>query len=442
MVALTVRSSRRRGIRADRAYAYAALIFGPTNSGWRMVRKRCPVQNYGVERAGSCAGSITRGSVCQSTLPAPFRQWGRSTSHSGTLIFSLGSLKNLAAQNPKPRNTMSAPTLNAAVAVTPQRISQLAWGYAALIIEAAIRNQVFDTLEGAPKTIEQVRPGHRSLRSWTRRHHERPLRARAPRQRLAGPLLAHPESDAFLVRNKRAFMGGLILRTSEQLIPHWLHLNEIVRTGKPAAAVDQEGTGSEFFEQFVSDLFPMNYPSAQALAVALNLDQGHVLDLTAGSGVWGIALAQNNPRVYISAVDWPNVLPITEKTVAQFGLEDQFTFIPGDLLSADFGVDYDAAILGHILHSEGEARAHALLQKTYDALAPGGAIAIAEFLVNENRKGPPLGLFFAVNMLVNTDEGSTYSFEEISDWLLAAGFTNPHLLPVPGPSPLIVARKP
>ncbi|MGB0124978.1 MAG: methyltransferase [Silvibacterium sp.] len=338
---------------------------------------------------------------------------------------------------------MSAPTLNAAVAVTPQRISQLAWGYAApLIIEAAIRNQVFDTLEGAPKTIEQVHQATgASVRGLTAI-----MNALCGLELLDKDWQGHywltPESDAFLVRSKPAFMGGLILRTSEQLIPHWLHLNEIVRTGKPAAAVNQEGTGSEFFEQFVSDLFPMNYPSAQALAVALNLDQGHVLDLAAGSGVWGIALAQNNPRVYISAVDWPNVLPITEKTVAQFGLEDQFTFIPGDLLSADFGVDYDAAILGHILHSEGEARAHALLQKTYDALAPGGAIAIAEFLVNENRKGPPLGLFFAVNMLVNTDEGSTYSFEEISDWLLAAGFTNPHLLPVPGPSPLIVARKP
>ena len=45
-------------------------------------------------------------------------------------------------------------------------------------------------------------------------------------------------------------------------------------------------------------------------------------------------------------------------------------------------------------------------------------------------------------MLVNTDEGDTYSFEEISSWLKQAGFVNPRLLDSPGPSPLILATKP
>jgi len=338
------------------------------------------------------------------------------------------------------KTTMSTAT---AAPVTPQRISQLAWSYAApLILEAAIRNHVFDALDSGPKTIEQV---HAATGASTRG-------LTAIMNALCGlELLAKDsghrfsltaESAAFLVRGKPSFMGGLILHTSEQLIPKWLHLNEVVRTGKPAAAVNQEGEGSEFFEQFVSDIFPMSYPSAQTLAAALHLGQGHVLDLAAGSGVWGIALAQSSPGVRVTAVDWPNVLPVTRKTADRFGLKDRFTFIPGDLLSADFGSGYNVATLGHILHSEGELRSHALLAKTYEALDSGGTIAIAEFLVNHDRKGPVTGLFFAVNMLVNTDEGSTYSFEEISDWLLAAGFTNPRLLEVPGPSPLILATKP
>jgi 3-hydroxy-5-methyl-1-naphthoate 3-O-methyltransferase len=45
-------------------------------------------------------------------------------------------------------------------------------------------------------------------------------------------------------------------------------------------------------------------------------------------------------------------------------------------------------------------------------------------------------------MLVNTDEGDTYSFEEISAWLREAGFTKPRLLKVPAVSPLILATKP
>ncbi len=327
--------------------------------------------------------------------------------------------------------------------VTPQRISQLAWSYAApLIIEAAIRNKVFDTLDSGPKTLEEV---HKATGASTRGLAAimDALRGLELLDRDAGGRYSlTPESAAFLVRGKPSFMGGLILHTSEQLIPSWLKLSEIVRTGKPGSyAVNQEASGSEFFAQFVADIFPMSYAPALSLAAELKLGSARVLDLGAGSGVWGIALAQSSPQVQVTAVDWPGVLPITQKTAAGFGLEDRFIFIPGDLQSADFGSGYNVATIGHILHSEGEARSKKLLRKVYDALAPGGTIAIAEFLVDSDRKGPVTGLFFAVNMLVNTDDGNTWSFEEISSWLRDAGFVNPRQIDSPGPSPLILASK-
>jgi hypothetical protein len=158
--------------------------------------------------------------------------------------------------------------------------------------------------------------------------------------------------------------------------------------------------------------------------------------------VWGIALAQSSQLVHVTAVDWPEVLPVTRKTVARFGLMKRFQFVAGDLLAADFGRNHAVATLGHILHSEGEERSRALLRKTFAALASGGTIAVAEFLVNDERTEPLVGLLFAVNMLVNTDCGDTYSFREISAWLAEAGFVNPRTLEAPGPSPLILATKP
>ena len=335
---------------------------------------------------------------------------------------------------------MNAP---ATTHVTPQRISQLAWSYAApLILEAAIHNGVFDTLDQSPKTLEEI---HTATGASTRGL-SAIMNALCGLELLdrdsGGRYSLTPESAAFLVRGKPSFMGGLILHTSSHLIPRWLHLNESVRTGKPVGAVNQQDTGAEFFQKFVADIFPMSYAPAQTLAGALKLGKARVLDLAAGSGVWGIALAQSSPQVEVTSVDWPGVLPVTKETVARFGLEDRFTFVAGDLLSASFGSGYNVATLGHILHSEGEARSHALLDKVFTALAPGGTIAIAEFLVNADHKGPITGLFFAVNMLVNTDEGSTWSFEEISAWLKQAGFINPCLLDSPGPSPLILATKP
>jgi ubiquinone/menaquinone biosynthesis C-methylase UbiE len=238
----------------------------------------------------------------------------------------------------------------------------------------------------------------------------------------------------------------LIRHTSTQLVPKWLALSEVVRTGQPAASVNREKAGAEFFHDFVEDIFPMSYPSAQRLAEALEIAAAkkpvRVLDLAAGSGVWGIALAQKSPRVTVTAVDWPGVLDVTRKVAARLGVAGQFSFVAGDLATADFGRGHDIATLGHILHSEGQQRGRALLKKTFDALAPGGTIAIAEFLVDDARTGPPVSLIFAVNMLINTDEGDTWSFGEISGWLREAGFRDPRTVDAPGPSPLILATKP
>lgn len=331
--------------------------------------------------------------------------------------------------------------------VTPERIYQFAWGFAIpLVLEAAIQHRVFDLLDRGPLTIEEL---HQQTGAS-----ERGLTAIANllvgldflKKDEHGKFSLTPESATFLVSTKASFQGGMLRHCSEDLIPKWLTLNEIVASGKPSSAVNQPKPGSEFFEKFVVDIFPMSYPAAQNLARHLNTNGGsadlRVLDLAAGSGVWGIALAQASPGAHVTAVDWPGVLAITRKTAERFGVSDRFSFVPGDLHDVDFGSGYNLATLGHILHSEGEARSKALLKKTHGALVPGGTIAIQEFLVNQDRTGPVNGLLFAVNMLVNTEHGSTYSFEEIARWLSEAGFTDARTLESPGPSPLILATKP
>jgi ubiquinone/menaquinone biosynthesis C-methylase UbiE len=338
-------------------------------------------------------------------------------------------------------------TTSVTTPVTPERIMQFAWGYVPpLVLEAAIRHRVFDLLDSGPKTISQV---HKETGA-SERGLSAVMHALVGMNFLAkdkqGVFSLTPESSAFLVSTKPGFQGGLLRHGSEQLIPKWLHLNKIVETGNPVTSVNQEGAGSDFFAQFVNDIFPQSYPAAQTLSRHLR-ESGmsgpvRVLDLAAGSGVWGIAMAQESEKASVTAVDWPEVIPITRKTISRFGLAERYSFVAGDLLQADFGTGHNVATLGHILHSEGRERSRELLKKTFKALASGGTIAVAEFLVNADRTGPLNGLFFAVNMLVNTDSGDTYSFEEISSWLKDAGFVNARTLDAPGPSPLVLATKP
>lgn len=333
-----------------------------------------------------------------------------------------------------------------APAVTPEKIMKFAWGYApTLIIEAAVKNKVFDALADGAKSIAEVSratgASERGLRSIMNA-----LVGFEFLEKSGDSYSLAPESAAFLVSSKSAYLGGLMSQMSGQIIPKWLELATVVKTGKPAIEVNGVAEGAEFFEQLVISLFPLNYPgasiAAEVLGVANAKEPVRVLDLAAGSGVWGIAIAQKSPQVRVTAVDWRRVLEVTRAMAAKFGLSDRFSFVAGDLAEADFGTGHNIATLGHILHSEGVARSQALLKKTFAALARGGSIVIGEFLVDAERKSNASGLIFDVNMLVNTTEGGTYSFEEITGWLKDAGFVNARLVPIPGPSPLIIADKP
>jgi SAM-dependent methyltransferase len=219
------------------------------------------------------------------------------------------------------------------------------------------------------------------------------------------------------------------------------------KSGRAVQHINQEQEGSSFFLRFVEDIFPIHYPGAQALARALGPESVampiSVLDLAAGSGVWSIAIAQQSPQIRVTAVDWPDVIAITKKVAARYGLADRYTFVAGDLHSANFAQGHTIATLGHILRSEGEARSRRLLKKTFDALAPGGTIAIAEILVDTKRRVAVPALIFAVNMLVNSDEGDTFSFDEISEWLHDTGFERVRTVEAPGLAPLLIlATKP
>ncbi len=333
-------------------------------------------------------------------------------------------------------NTPSAPT--------PQRIMEMTWGFAPpLILEAAIRNRIFDVLDKQPLTLDDL----------ARETNSHPRGLRAICNALVGlQFLAKqgdhysltPESAAFLVSTKPAFAGGILRHASSQLIPSWLKLAEITQTGAPPTHVDQQSEGAEFFAQFVEDIFNMSARPAQALAdhlAARRSQPMRVLDIAAGSGVWGIMIAKNSPTVAVSAVDWPAVMPVTKRVTERHGVSGAFTYIEGDLHEVAFGRGYQLATLGHILHSEGPAKSQKLLKKVHEALAPGGTIAIAEFVPNDDRQGPPMPLIFAVNMLVHTTDGDTFTMKEMSDWLTAAGFGNIRTLEAYGPSPLILADK-
>ncbi len=331
--------------------------------------------------------------------------------------------------------------------VRPDRIMEMVWGYAPpIILATAVQNRVFDELDRGPKTIAELAKAtgnsERGLRILANALVGFNFLSKTP----DGKYALTPESAAFLVSGKPGFLGKFAEMSGLKMIQTWIPLPEIVRTGKPNADINQQENAGAFFQELVEPIFAMSYPSTQIAAQGLHLAEARspvkVLDIGAGSGVWGIGLAQQSKQVAVTAQDLPDVLEVTKRMAAKFGLAERFSYLPGDFHNADFGNGYNLVTIGHILHMLSVDDCRKLLKKAASALVPKGTVVICEFLVKDDRSGPPMGLIFAVNMLAHTEQGDTYSFEEISSWLKEAGLVNARKIEPGGPVGLVLADKP
>ena len=256
-----------------------------------------------------------------------------------------------------------------------------------------------------------------------------------------------PVSAAYLTKTSLYYMGDYVSVTTASAWLAWAHLSSVVRTGKPYREVQGEKPDSEFFCDLVPALHVLTAPAARVAAVAFgNRNPGgpsQVLDVAAGSAVWSLAIARENPEAKVTVIDLPDVLErITQKSVEREGDSDRFTFRPGNLRTMDLGEGlFDLVILGHICHGEGAERSRSLIQRAHRALRPGGQILIAELLPDDDRHGPLLPLVFGLHMLVLTNGGGTFTLAEFRNWLSEAGFDDVRTLAVPAPSPLILATK-
>ncbi|MHB1767922.1 MAG: methyltransferase [Phycisphaerae bacterium] len=253
-----------------------------------------------------------------------------------------------------------------------------------------------------------------------------------------------PLSRQYLVPSKRDYCGEML--ADDTLWRNWTNLTEIIRTGRPAMHVDVQEKAEKFFPMLVRGLHVMNRALAGRVAKAIGAGvrrRGlHVLDVACGSGVWGIAVAEADSRARVTAQDFPGLLDLTRQYARQHKVEKRFDFLSGDLKTVDFGTGrFDVALLGNIVHSEGEVSSRRLFKKLHQSLKPGGRIVIIDMIPNDQRTAPAFPLLFALNMLVNTSCGDTYSLEEYTLWLKEAGFKQVKTVNIGSHSPVIIAAR-
>jgi ubiquinone/menaquinone biosynthesis C-methylase UbiE len=109
---------------------------------------------------------------------------------------------------------------------------------------------------------------------------------------------------------------------------------------------------------------------------AAGIEPGHrpglrVLDMACGCAFKSFVLAQADATVHITCLDHAEVLDVARARAERLHLLQQVTFLPADLHAVQFGGDqYDAALLGQIIHHLTLAQNQTIFQRVSHALVP------------------------------------------------------------------------
>lgn len=216
-----------------------------------------------------------------------------------------------------------------------------------------------------------------------------------------------------LVSGKPGYQGDILSHYSS-LWDNWSGLDRVLKTGKPNR-VSRDHTS------FIMGMHNIASLKMKGLLQAIPMaGVKRVLDLGGGPGTYAMAFAAQG--LDVTLMDYPETLKIARRVIREAGLQGRVRLRPGDFTRDDIGSGYDLILVSQILHAYGAGECLGLLRRCREALVPGGRVAVHEFLLTETRTAPLPGAIFAVNMLVNTRAGRTYTAGEIASWLKRAGF--------------------
>lgn len=253
-----------------------------------------------------------------------------------------------------------------------------------------------------------------------------------------------PEARTFLTDEGERDLRP-ILRHFHEVYKMWADLPEVVEKGQENYSFRDE-TEETFSPEFLEGMESRAIFDKEQVAtvVSEHLDGGRLLDLGGGSGVYSREILKHSPGSRGVLADLEDVIGEAEKYIRRDGLEDRLTTRDIDLTSDEnYGRNFDLVLLSSVLHMFGPETARKIVQRSFDALEPGGTIVIRDYVLEDNGLQPQDGVLFDIMMLLAREDGQSFTESQLESFLEESGFESPERVPLSGVTDdLLVASKP
>ncbi len=222
-----------------------------------------------------------------------------------------------------------------------------------------------------------------------------------------------PDAAPFLIDKNPRSVRPMLLHAAH-LWESWSNLTPIVRGAGSSEPPASETRDADELHAFIGAMHVVGTPLAQKIVTAIQPGPArNLIDVGGASGTYTIAFLKAAPELKATLFDRPAVIPMARARLAEAGMLDRVRLVAGDFYRNELPGGHDLALLSAIIHQNSPEENVDLFQKVFHALVSGGRIVIRDHVMEPDRTEPRDGAIFAVNMLVNTEGGSTYTYDEI-----------------------------
>lgn len=255
--------------------------------------------------------------------------------------------------------------------------------------------------------------------------------------------IATPFAAQYLSKTSPGYLGHIIMH-HHHLMPGWARLDEAVTSGGPVRESNSHSDNETVRESFLMGMF--NLASLLAPRIARSADLSGcrtLLDLGGGPGTYAIYFCLANPELTAVVYDLPTTRSFAEDTISRFDLASRISFASGNFNIDPVPTGFDVVWISHVLHGDGAEACSSLLRKAVASLNPGGILMVQEFILDDDKAGPPFPALFSLNMLLGTEAGRSYSEQELVAMMTGAGLLDVQrvVLELPNGAGVVRGRK-
>ncbi len=234
-----------------------------------------------------------------------------------------------------------------------------------------------------------------------------------------------PDCEEFMVKGTKRYAGPWMTFTRHE-VPDWFALTEKLLDQTPPKELGlYDGLTVERARKYHAATYSIGMGAGRRFCRHVDLSgRRKMMDLGGGSGAYSINAVKNFEGLEAVVFDLPPVTVVTQEYIEQNEVADRVTTMGGDFINDALPTGCDVAVMASNLPIYNAANIQRVVQKTFDALEPGGEMHLVGETLHPDGVGPLDAALWGMAEIQYGSGGRSHTVTECIDYFRNAGFVD------------------